>query len=108
MHCRLAPKDSTMNKKIDKNFRAWLEDLALNWEIPVEQVVFNLGSEEITNRVQNYPKAASTLSTFPFDLQLFANVVRSCWVMGGRFAAIRFNRVIENGDRSTEGCGFFL
>ena len=90
-----------MNEKIDKKFKAWLEILSAKWDLPIEQIAFYLGNEEIANRVQNYPKVSVTLSTSPFDLQQFANVVRNCWVMTGRFDRIRFNRFISNGTRAT-------
>ncbi len=90
-----------MNDKVDKKFKAWLENLSRDWNLPLEQVVLNLGNEEIANRVQNYPKVAATLSTSTFDLQQFAEAVRNCWIMTGRFDRIRFNRFISNSGKAT-------
>jgi len=90
-----------MSEKIDKNFKVWLETLSAKWDLPIEQVAFNLGDEEVANRVQNYPKVSAALSTSSFDLQQFANTVRNCWVMAGQFDGIRFNRFISNGSQAT-------
>jgi hypothetical protein len=97
-----------MNVTINKNFKTWLETLSTQWDLPIEQVAFNLGAEEITNRVQNYPKVAATLSSSPFDLQQFADAARNCWVMGGRFDATRFNRFISNGKKATVAIRFLI
>jgi hypothetical protein len=97
-----------MNNKIDENFKAWLETLSGRWDLPVEEVAFNLGNEEITNRVQNYPAVAAALLSSPFELQQFANVVRKCWVMGGRFDATRFNRFINHGAKATASIRFLI
>jgi hypothetical protein len=90
-----------MNEKVDKNLKEWLERLATEWDLPVEQVAFNVGDDEIANRVQNYPKVATALAASPFDLLQFSNAVRNCWVMAGRFDIIRFNAFVSNGRQST-------
>lgn len=90
-----------MNEKVDKYFRKWLEGLTIEWNLPIEQVAFNIGDNEITNRVQNYPQLASALSTSPFDIRHFANVVRACWVMAGQYDGIRFNAFVNNTRQAT-------
>jgi len=90
-----------MNEMIDKNVKAWLETLPAKWNLPIEQVVLNLGNDEIANRVQNYPKVSAALVSSPFDLQQFANAVHNCWVMGYQFDSIRFNTFISNGGQTT-------
>lgn len=90
-----------MNEKVNKNFREWLEELAAKWNLPIEGVAFNIGDEEITNRVQNYPKVATALAASPFDLRQFANAVRNCWVMTGQYDGIRFNAFVSDSNGAT-------
>ena len=97
-----------MNEKIDRNFKAWLETLSARWDLPIEQVAFNLGDEEITNRVQNHPKVSAALSSSPFDVQQFANSARNCWVMAGQFDGTRFNRFINHGSKATAAIRFLI
>jgi len=89
-----------MNRGLDRKFREWLEGLSAEWDLPIEQVAFNIGDEEITNRVQNYPKVAAALSASPFDLRQFANAVRNCWVMAGRYDSIRFSAFVTAGNEA--------
>lgn len=86
-----------MNHKLDTKLRKWLQELASNWGWSIEQVALRIGDEEIRNRIQNYPEVRSTLVASPFHIQQFGNAARKCWVMAGRFDAIRFSRFIGGG-----------
>lgn len=60
-----------MNKRVNENFRSWLKKLAADWDLPIEQIAYRVGDEEITNRVENYPKVSATLNASPFDIRQY-------------------------------------
>lgn len=87
---------------IEDSFRSWLNTLANSWRLPVSDAAVVLAPEEINNRVQNYPHLRQSLLAAPFSIQSFAAVARKCWVMGGHFDAIRFNRFTDNNTGAVE------
>jgi hypothetical protein len=87
-----------INKGLDLNLRRWLDNLATKWNVNVGQVAQQIGAFEIQNRMENYPKVSAVLEDLPVDMQALADVVRSCWALGGVFDAIRFAEFVQQGD----------
>ncbi|MBI2908126.1 MAG: HNH endonuclease [Chloroflexi bacterium] len=86
-----------MARSTDSALRNWLEVLAQSWEQPPQGVAIDIADDEIKNRFTAYPIVREALLESPFDIQRFATAVKQCWVMGGHFDAIRFNRFINTG-----------
>jgi hypothetical protein len=91
-----------MNEKLDKNLRQWLYQLADDWAMPVTQAALNIGKEEVINRLENYPKVCSVLSVSTLNINKFSETARSCWALGGKFDAIRFNSFVSKGQSATK------
>jgi hypothetical protein len=85
-----------MSEKLDTNFRQWLDHLANDWDIPVDEVAKWIGAFEAKNRLDHYPCVRAALSTSPLDIHQFADAARECWVLG-RYDIIRFTGFINKG-----------
>jgi len=85
---------------LDASFRKWLDRLATDWDLPIDQVAQRLGEDEISNRVKEYPEVRRTLADSPFDVQRFAGAARKCWVMTEQYDAIHFNEFISKGNEA--------
>lgn len=91
-----------MARSIDSALRNWLEVLAQSWKLSPEEVAIVVAADEVKNRITTYPIVRKSLRESPFDTQRFATAVRQCWVMGGHFDAIRFNRFINTGSDASD------
>lgn len=86
-----------MNKQLNDNLERWLNTLAENWKMPIEQVVISIAADEVRNRLQVYPKVYGVLSVPNWSIHKFSDVARTCWALGGKFDSIRFNRFVDKG-----------
>ena len=91
-----------MARSVDSALRNWVEVLAQSWELSPEEAAIIVAADEIKNRIVNYPRVRKSLVDSQFEIQHFASAVRECWVMGGHFDAIRFNRFINNGSDASD------
>jgi hypothetical protein len=87
-----------MNKKLDTNFRKWLNRLANDWNMPIDEAAKWIGLDEAQNRIAHYPSVRAALSTSPMDIRRFADAAGKCWVLGGQFDATRFGIFVKSGD----------
>lgn len=87
--------------QIDSALKGWIKKLGESWGLPNQDVVLTIAADEIRNRIENYPYVRESLSELPFDIKQFADNVRSCWVMGGRFDSVRFNAFIRNDKKAS-------
>lgn len=87
--------------QIDSALKKWIKKLGESWGLPIQDVVLTIAADEIENRIENYPPIRESLSKLPFDIKQFADNVRSCWVMGGRFDSVRFNAFIRNEEKAS-------
>lgn len=76
----------------------WIESLGENWNLSPQEVALIVAADEIRNRMTQYSVVREALHKSPFDIKGFAEIIRSCWVMGGRFDSVRFNAFIRNED----------
>lgn len=100
------------NSNLDAHFQGWLSAISQQWKVNIEEAVQWLGGvseeDEIENRLTYYPQLAQLLSTTPLDMQQFANVVKECWALGGRFNQIRFTEFVDKGDLAVESIQKFM
>ena len=54
-----------MAQDLDKRLKQWLQQLAKEWELTIEQVALGIAADEIHNRESAYPKIRVALSTDP-------------------------------------------
>jgi len=92
-----------MNDRIDKNFRQWLNDLADDWKLPLEQVVGTIGADEINNRLEYYPLAQPILTDIKeSDLGKFYRLSEKFWALGSQSNRIQVNYFCRRGQPARE------
>lgn len=91
-----------MNQGLNENLKQWLSQLANDWAMSDEQVAVEIGAGEIHNRLQTYPEVRSVLSDAPLDIYQFSMAARTCWALGGKFDAIRFNEFVSKGRSASD------
>ena len=91
--------------ELEKSFKDWLRHLAESWDMTIDDVTMSYAESEIENRINEYSNVKKTLTNGQFDLQLFANAARKCWILEGQFDAIRFNDFISH---DAEAAGLIL
>lgn len=89
-----------MTKNLNLSMTDWLQSLSDSWNLDIQGVAIELAEEEISNRIGKYPSLKNALLESPFDLNNFASIAHQCFVLGGRFDSVRFNRFIGKGSES--------
>jgi hypothetical protein len=91
-----------MAQSLDKRLKQWLQQLAKEWGLTIEQVALGIAADEIHNRESAYPKIRVALSTDPINLHRFAEAARESWALGHRINAIRFGQFIQREAKAIE------
>jgi putative restriction endonuclease len=91
----LEQRKGKMAPGLNERLKQWLQQLAKEWGLTVEQVALGIAAEEISNRESAYPKIRIALSTDPVDLPRFVEAARESWALGYRIDAIRFEQFVQ-------------
>lgn len=67
-----------------------------------DEVPSNMPTDEIANRLENYPLLSSVLNSPVLDLSELGKVARECWALGGRYDLIRFGEFINKGKSAVD------
>ena len=94
--------------QIDLALKRWISKLGENWNFSPQDVALTVAADEIRNRIMHYPSVYESLLKIPFDIKNFADNVRKCWVMGGRFDSVRFNSFIKNENTTSDAIRFLV
>ena len=89
-----------MNSNLDYKFFQWLNKIADEWGISVEDLTDELARNEIEDRVKCYSNFSLILSQSKFDLDSFSELARESWPLGGRFVLIRLSEFLKNRQRA--------
>lgn len=84
-----------MAHDLNERLKQWLQQLAKEWGLTIEQVALGIAADEIHNRESAYPKIRIALSTDPVDLHRFVEAAREGWALGHRIDSIRFGQFIQ-------------
>lgn len=87
-----------VTKELNRGFSAWIDMLSSKWSIYQEETALYLGEGEVKNRLEYYPRLATTIRATTFELQPFSEAARACWALGGRFLQVRMNAFLKNQD----------
>lgn len=77
---------------LDRSFREWLEQLADELDWPVEKVARHIGSGEIENRLNEYPKLRVALSGADIEPLGVRSRASKCWALGHGQDEIRLSQ----------------
>jgi hypothetical protein len=79
---------------LDKQIQSWLRELAADWGCLIDEVPSNMPTDEVANRLENYPLLSPVLNSPVLDLSEFGKLAHKCWALGGRYDLIQFGEFI--------------